>query len=116
MRSETDGDRLGGFRVRTVRGDAVHVSGRKLIPVARILSYGRARGTLGTARLGGWAGAITQIKPVAVIFEEDGEEQRIAITDATRRALWGIWGSGIALTLVLFIIRCLARRTARPRS
>ncbi len=93
----------------------MYIGGKTLTPVARVCSFGRARGTFGTHRLGGWAGAFARIRPVAVIVETDDGEQRVAIRDATRRAVWMVYGLGVALTLVLVIVRWLAHQRSGNR-
>jgi hypothetical protein len=115
MEFEREGGRLGGARLKTIRGAPFHVAGRKFTPVARVLSLGRARGTLGSKQLSGWVGAFAWITPVAVIVEEGDGEHRLAIGDATSRALWGIRGVGLALTLVLITVRWWARRLHRAQ-
>lgn len=115
MEFDREGGRLGGIRFKTMRGAPLHVAGRKLTPEARVLSLGRARGTFGTRQISGWAGAFSGISPVAVIVEGGDGEQRLAIGDATRRALWGIRGAGLALTLVLVTVRWWVRRNQKSR-
>ena len=41
------------LRVQTVRGEPYEVRGRRLVPLARVVSLGRARATVGTHRLEG---------------------------------------------------------------
>jgi hypothetical protein len=110
MTYDGQGRRLGGFRLRKERGEPIHIAGRKLTPVARILSFGRARGTFGTSQIGGWVGAFAQFTPLEVIVETDEGDRRLAISDATGKALWGMRGAGAALTLLLMTVRWWARR------
>lgn len=103
----------GSSKIRTVRGEPYYIAGRKLIPVVRIVSFGRARATIGTEQSGGRAVGFVWIKPLAVL-EADGEgERRIPITDATASAVYGLLGSALALTLFLAAVRWLGRRLRR---
>jgi hypothetical protein len=70
-----------------VRGEPYYVGGRKLTPVARIVSWGKARATIGTHRIGGWAGGAVWVRPVAVLEETSAGEHRIPITDRTAVAI-----------------------------
>lgn len=115
MELEREGGRFGGVRLKTVRGASLHVADRKLTPMARVLSWGRARGTFGSKQLSGWAGAFASITPVAVIIEDGDGEQRLSINDTTLRALWGISGAGLALTLFLVALRWSVRRLHRSQ-
>ena len=107
------------FRIETVRGEPYHIGGRKLTPLARIVSFGRARGTVGTHRVGGWGFGFSWIIPLAMLEESDGEEWRITVTDSTAVALRSMFAAAVAVTVVLAAIRWLvrARRLARaPRA
>ena len=64
------GNRL--VRVQTVRGEPYEVRGRRLVPLARVVSLGRARGTIGTHRLGGWGWGLSNVKPLAMMVETPG--------------------------------------------
>jgi uncharacterized spore protein YtfJ len=115
---ETDNGKDGGapLQVKRVRGEPYRVDGRKLTPVARIVSAGKARATIGTHRVGGWGGGFVQITPVA-IWEETAEgERRIRITDATAEAVRGMLGAMLAVTLFFTMLRWLFRRSRRARA
>jgi uncharacterized spore protein YtfJ len=104
------------LRIETVRGEPIHIQGRSLTPEARIVSFGRARGTIGSQRIGGWATGFAHITPLAVIEETGEGERRIATTDATAMALWGLLGAAMAIVLFFPTIRWLARRARRAAS
>jgi hypothetical protein len=97
------------FRIQTVRGEPYHISGRKLTPLARVVSFGRARGTVGTRQLSGWGLGFSGIIPLAVLEESDGGEGRITVTDSTAAALRRMFAAAVALTVILVAIRCLVR-------
>lgn len=103
----------GPFRIKTVRGEAYSVGGRRLIPVARIVSFGKARGTIGSGSVSGWGGGFALIVPVAIVEETAEGERRVAITDATSSALRGMFGAAMAITLFFVVVRWLARRSRR---
>jgi hypothetical protein len=102
--------KLGPFRVQQVRGEPYVVGGRSLVPVARIVSLGKARATVGPERISGWAGGLSWITPVAVLVETPQGQQRIPIKDATAAAVTSLVIGAMVVVAVLAIVRCLARR------
>ena len=108
-----DSDRCeaqGRLRVNTVRGTPYHIAGRTLTPVARVISFGRARGTISLTSLSGWGFGFSLVKPLAFIEDSDEGERRIAVIDITGQALLAMAIAGMVLSLWLFAIRGLARR------
>jgi uncharacterized spore protein YtfJ len=107
--------KLGPVRVRTVRGDPYSADGRKLIPVVRIASFGRARATVGRHRISGRGGGFVWVRPVAMLEETPEGERPITITDGTASAVRRLLGVALAITLLCAIIRWLAGRLHRSR-
>ena len=103
------------LRIETVRGEPYTIGGRSLTPVMRVVSYGRARATIGTRRLEGWAGGLVRITPLAIVEETPGGERRIAIHDATRTALGRILAITVAATLFFSAIRWVVRQRRSGR-
>jgi hypothetical protein len=101
------------FRVKTVRGEPTYVGGRKLIPVVRIVSFGRARATVGTRRIGAWGGGFVWIMPLAVVEETPEGERRIAVTDGTAAAVRRLLGLAVTISLAFAAVRWLVRRSRR---
>jgi hypothetical protein len=93
-----------------VQGESYDIGERKLTPVAQIISFGKAKGTIGAKRIGGWGLGFTWIKPVALIEETAGEEHRIPIHHSTSDAVWRLVGVALAITLFFTTIRWLTRR------
>jgi hypothetical protein len=93
------------FSVQTVRGEPYQVGGRKLTPVARIVSLGKARGTIGTDWIGGWAGGLVWTTPVAMLEETGEGEREIAIRDTTAATLQCLCIAALSITLFFAIIR-----------
>jgi len=110
MESSDGGARGRPLRVNTVRGEPYYVGGRKLIPITRIVSFGKAKGTIGNNRVSGWGGGFVRITPLAVVEETAKGEHRIPITDATALALRGLFGAAVVITLFFAALRWLARR------
>ena len=106
---EGQNSRPRALRVKTVRGDPYHVGERELIPVARVVSFGRARGMVGTRRVSGWGGGFVWVKPLAVIEVTPDGERRIPIQDGTAAAVRGILATTISMTLLFTVIRWLVR-------
>ena len=97
------------LRVKTVRGDPYDVGGRELIPVVRVVSFGKASGTIGTRQVGGRGGGFVWIKPVAILEVTPTGERRIAIQDGTAAAMRGMFAAMVSMTLLFTAIRWLAR-------
>jgi len=104
------------FRAETIRGEPYHVSGRTLVPVARIVTFGKAQATIGAGRVSGWGGGFVRITPLAVVEETAGGERTVPVVDATARALWRLLGVAASLTLFLALVRCLVSRRRDGRS
>jgi uncharacterized spore protein YtfJ len=103
------GSRPRALRVETVRGEPYYVDGRELTPVARVVSFGKARATIGTRQVGGRGGGFVWIKPLAVLEVTPSGERRIAIQDGTAAAVRGMLASAISIALVFTAIRWLVR-------
>jgi hypothetical protein len=101
------------FRIETVQGGPYHVGGRTLTPVARIVSYGKAKGTIGTHRIGGWGFGLARVIPQAVLEKTDDGERAIAIVDVTAEALRGMFVTALAITVVFAALRWVVRRRHR---
>ena len=98
------------FRVRTVRGEPYTFGGRELIPVVRVVSFGKARATVGTRQVGGRGGGFVWIQPLAVLEVTPAGERRIALRDGSAAAMRGMLAAAVAMTLFFAAVRWLARR------
>jgi uncharacterized spore protein YtfJ len=98
------------FQIETVRGEPYYVGGRKLIPVARVISFGKASATIGTDRIGGWGAGFARVTPLAIIEETDEGERRIPLASTTSQALQSMFAGAVAITLFFTTVRWLARR------
>jgi hypothetical protein len=105
----SEGARQKPYRVETVRGEPYRVGDRTLVPEARIVSYGRARATIGDNNVGGWAAGFVQATPLAVVEQTGEGERRIAVTDVTARTINLLLGTALAMTVAFTAIRCLVR-------
>ena len=106
---EGKGSRPRALRIKTVRGDPYYVGGRELIPVVRVVSFGIARGTVGTRQVGGRGGGFVWIKPLAVIEVTAAGEHRIPVRGGTAAAMRGMLAPAIAIALVCTAIRWVVR-------
>ena len=97
------------LRIKTVRGEPYCIGGRELMPEARIISFGKARGTVGARQVSGRGGGFVWIQPLAVIEVTPTGERRIPIQAGTVAAMRGMLTVTIAMTLLLTTIRWLVR-------
>jgi len=98
------------FRVKTVRGEPYSVGGRVLIPVARVISFGKATATVGARQVSGRGGGFVWIKPLAVLEVTPAGEHRIPLHDSTAAAVRGMLASAIVVAVFAGAIRLVARR------
>jgi hypothetical protein len=97
------------LRVQTVRGEPYRIGDRTLIPVARVVSFGRARGTVRAEGVSGWGAGFVRVTPAMLIEQTPEGERRIALYDATFRQALSLLATGLALLLAFAAIRWLAR-------
>jgi|GEM_PF-1368390 len=107
----SEAERDGRLRVETVHGEPYEVGGRRLIPVARIASFGKARATIGARQVSGRGGGFVQVTPLAVVEETPEGERRIAIADRTSQAVWSLALAAVAIVLGFGLIRWLVGHT-----
>ena len=105
--------RQGLLKLKTVRGEPYYVGGRKLIPVVRLVSFGKAKALIGSRRSSGRAVGFVSIKPVAVLEVTPEGERRIPISDATASAVYALLGLALAIMLFFAAVRWLGRRLRR---
>ena len=104
------------FRIKTVRGEPYIVGERKLVPVVRVISFGKARATVGADQVTGWGTAFARITPLAVLEETDDGERRIAVRDRTATTVRGMLLAAVVSTFFFTTIRCLVRLRRRSRA
>lgn len=97
------------FRVKTVRGQPYDVGGRKLVPVVRIVSFGRARGTIRLNGVTGRGAGFALFLPVAMEEKTAEGERRITTRDTTANVLVGLFGAAVVMTVFFAVARWLAR-------
>jgi hypothetical protein len=97
------------FRVKTVRGQPYEVDGRKLVPVVRIVSFGRARGTIGVNGVIGRGAGFALLLPMAIEEKTAEGERRIATRDTTATVLVSLFGAAVVMTVFFAAARWLAR-------
>jgi hypothetical protein len=101
------------LRIETVRGEPYFVAGRTLVPEVRVVSFARARATIGNEQLGGWGGGLLQATPRAIIEQTEDGERRIALTDSTSRSVLAMAAAGAAMVLFFTLVRSAARAVRR---
>ena len=116
MGSDDRGTRPRLFRVETVRGDSFHAGGRVLVPEARFMSFGKARGTIRPQGISGWGGGFVRVTPLAVVEETETGARRIKIHDATATVLAGLFLVAVAMTVLFSSVCWFARKMRRGRT
>ena len=111
--NDQGGTTLPPWQLATVRGEPYDVAGYKLTPVARLLTYTMGQGTLRANSVSGWGAGMVRVRPLAIIAEQDGRRQRIRLIGATNAALRTMLAVGVAITLLSWAVRLLARRDRR---
>jgi len=86
---------------RTVSGEPIPVGDREFVPEVKVSGFARTQ----RGRAAGIGVGVLQAVPVAVIERHSGGERRIPIPDATGQALRAILTTGVAVWVVLWILR-----------
>ena len=97
------------WRIERVRGEPYRISGHTLTPVARVITFGRARVTVGSHRTGGWGMGFAHVAPLAIVEETDRGERVIPLRSDSDRAVKKMLGAAIAITLACVAVRRLVR-------
>ena len=105
--------KMGPVQAKMVHGEPIQVGDRTLIPVARVVSFGQARGMVGKSRYGGWGWGFVWVRPVAVLEKTLQGQRCIRIVDGTSAAVRRlVWLAG-SITVVFAAIRWSLRRMRR---
>ena len=99
--------------IRTMRGEPISAGGRELIPLARVVSFGKASATVGKRQVGGRGGGFAWIKPLAVLEVTPTGERRIDLRDESSEAIRGMLAYAVAIGLFCTAIRWLVSRRRR---
>jgi hypothetical protein len=113
MGRDAQSNRRVSVRTGAVRGEPYHIDGKTLVPVARVVSYGKAKGFIGSDRVSGKGVGFAVISPLAMEVRTAEGEQRIVIRDTTAAALRGLIVMAVVMTVLFATIRGLGRRRRR---
>ena len=113
MEQDGRGIKLGPLRVKTVRGEGYSIGGRSLIPMVRIVSFGKARATVGGHEISGQGGGFVWIQPLAIVEVTPAGERRIPIDGETAAVVWRTVGLAVAIVLFFAAVRRLVGRGRR---
>ena len=102
------------FRWQTIHGEPRTVAGHRLTPVARLVSFARGRGTLRQSNVSGWGLGFVRVRPQGVVVESGGQEDWVAVHDATASALRRMLFMAATITLLLAAVRRFARWRRQP--
>jgi len=81
--------------VETHAGDPIEVGDSKIVPLAKVVRFQKS----------GWLGGVIWNRPVAVVVQTGNDEERvIPVRDVTRIAQIAIFGSGLLVILVAWLI------------
>jgi len=111
--NDQGGTALTPWRVAIEHGEPYEIAGYKLTPVARVLTYAVGQGTLRARSVSGWVAGMVRVKPLAVVVERDGHQRRVRLASASTGTLGGMLAAGVAVTLLLWAMRRLARGARR---
>jgi uncharacterized spore protein YtfJ len=84
-----------------------------LIPLARVVSFGKASATIGKGQIGGRGGGFAWVKPLAVLEVTPTGERRIDLQDGPPRVIRDMLAYAIAIGLLCTAIRWLVGRRRR---
>lgn len=88
--------------IETRSGEPIQAGGRTLTPFSQVLQI----------RIPGLSGGLIWNRPVSVLaVSDDGQEQVIPVPDLTRQVQWGLLGSSLAGSLLLWFIFRRIRRS-----
>lgn len=82
-------------QAETHAGDPIEVGDSKIIPLAKVVKL----------QIPGWLGGVIWNRPVAVVVQTgDDEEQVVPVIDITRVAQLAIFGSGLFVVLMAWLM------------
>jgi hypothetical protein len=84
-----------------VEGDPIHVEGRELVPLVRIMSRVRRKAVLGNGGVEARGWGFVQFRPLALLDRDEDGERRLAFRDQTARSI--SW-----LLLIALVVPCVA--------
>ncbi len=96
--------------VETVEGKAIHIGGRELIPVVRLVTYTRRQALVGTGQLSGRGWGFVRMRPIAILERSEAGERRIPIRDKTAQMFSGLILAAFIIPLLLAVAVRLARK------
>ena len=97
------------WRIETVRGEPYRIGARTLTPVARVITFGQARATVGSHRTGGWGVGFVRVAPLTIVEETDRGKRLIPLRSDSDRAVKKMLGTAIAVMLACVAVRRLVR-------
>ena len=81
--------------VETRAGEPIEVGDSKIVPLAKVVRFQKP----------GWLGGVIWNRPVAVVVQTGNDEERvIPVRDVTRIAQLAIFGSGLFVILMAWLI------------
>jgi uncharacterized spore protein YtfJ len=102
--------KVGPLQVKTVHGEPIRVGDRTLIPVVRVVSFGRARATIGKRGYGGWGMGFAWVRPVAMLVDMPHGQERIRIVDGTSVAVRRLVWLAVGITALFTAVRWSVQR------
>jgi len=103
------------YRLETVRGTPIHVLGRTLVPVARVLSVTRPSATIHERGVEGGGLGVACVRPLRVVEVSGDQERVLPIQDLTARTIAAMALVAAAIALVSLVLIVTNRRTASGR-
>lgn len=103
------------YRVETVRGTAIRVSGRTLVPVARVVSAASHRATVRERAVEGRGAAIVRVRPLHLIELQGDHRAVLPIEDLTARTIAAILLAAAAVACLSLVLIATNRFAASSR-
>jgi hypothetical protein len=103
------------YRVETVRGTPIHVSGRTLVPVARVVSATSHHATIRRQTVEARGAGVVRVRPLHLVQVWEGDHGVLPVPDVTARTIAAMLLAGLAIALVSLVLIVANRLTAPSR-
>ena len=107
-----DVKKQGPLMTEMVEGKPIHIGGRELVPLVRVMSRVRRQALVGSNRVTGQGWGFVRMQPVALLERSEAGERSIPIQDRTAQTLDRLFLAALIIPLLAAIV-LLARKISR---